>query len=65
MKRMLSALGAFWHDEEGASLVEYALLVFLIALAVIVIITYLGNRLNAIFSSICMKLNNNTACTGT
>ncbi len=48
---MLARLDAL-RDERGASAVEYALLVSLIALAIIATVILLGGRLNAIFQSI-------------
>lgn len=42
----------FGRDERGASLVEYALLVALIAVVCIVAITILGNNANDKFSEI-------------
>jgi pilus assembly protein Flp/PilA len=39
------------HDERGASLVEYALLIALIAAVCIVAITFLGGRVSSNYSS--------------
>jgi len=44
--------------EKGASLVEYAILVALIALAVIVVVGILGNQINGVFTAINETLNN-------
>jgi len=44
-------------DEEGASLVEYALLVGLIALACIVALTATGGSISSLFTRISSKLN--------
>lgn len=41
----------FFRDEEGANLVEYALLVTLIALVVFAGVTLLGTNLNLWFSN--------------
>ena len=46
------------RKERGASLVEYAILVALIALAVIVVVGILGNQINGVFTSINQTLNN-------
>lgn len=46
----------FGRDERGASLVEYALLVALIAVVCIAAITLLGNRTSDKFSSVGSKL---------
>jgi pilus assembly protein Flp/PilA len=47
----------FGGDEEGASLVEYALLVALIAIVCIIAITFLGGKASAKFSYIGSSLN--------
>ena len=46
----------FGKDERGASLVEYALLVALIAVVCIVAITFVGQRANDKFSSVSSSL---------
>jgi pilus assembly protein Flp/PilA len=46
----------FGRDERGASLVEYALLVALIAVVCIVAVTLLGNNASAKFSSVGSSL---------
>jgi pilus assembly protein Flp/PilA len=46
----------FGRDERGASLVEYALLVALIAVVCIVAITFVGNQANSKFSTVGSKL---------
>ena len=53
----------FFNDESGASIVEYAILVALIAVAVIAVVTLLGKQISAEFAEICKKLNDNTTCT--
>jgi pilus assembly protein Flp/PilA len=40
------------RDEEAATLVEYSLVVALIAVACIVAITYLGGKIKSLFSTI-------------
>lgn len=42
----------FFKDEEGATAVEYGLIAFLIAIAIIVGATALGTNLNALFQRI-------------
>jgi len=46
----------FANDERGASLVEYALLVALIAVVCIVAVTLLGNNASSKFSSVGSSL---------
>jgi pilus assembly protein Flp/PilA len=39
-------------DEKGATAVEYGLMVALIAVAIILTVTALGNQLNALFTAV-------------
>lgn len=45
-------LRSFFAKEEGQGLVEYALILVLIAIVVIGILTLLGNRVSGVFSSV-------------
>lgn len=45
-------LRSFFAKEEGQGLVEYALILVLIAIVVIGILTLLGNRVSTVFSEI-------------
>lgn len=57
MLRMWTALQSrIGSDEEGASLVEYALLVALIAIVALVAIRFLGNTVSDEFDSIGNQL---------
>jgi pilus assembly protein Flp/PilA len=56
MKTYLRKIMAFINDEEGASAVEYGLLVGLIAVAIIVAVTALGTKLAALFAQITAAL---------
>jgi pilus assembly protein Flp/PilA len=49
---MINNLIAMIRDEEGATMVEYGLLVALIALVAIVGITLLGGNLNSLFNTV-------------
>jgi pilus assembly protein Flp/PilA len=44
------------RDEEGASMVEYGLLVSLIALVAIVGVTAVGTKLNTLFANVSNSL---------
>ncbi|RYG67837.1 Flp family type IVb pilin [bacterium] len=44
-------LNKFFHEEEGQTLVEYGLLISLIALVVIAILSILGNRIRNTFNA--------------
>lgn len=48
---MFSALKSLLCHEEGASIVEYGLLIALVALVVITAVTMIGNNLNTLFNS--------------
>lgn len=60
MKNLLSGVNRFFRDEEGASAVEYGILVALIAVAVIVTVGLVGQKLDAVFQVVCQKLGNGT-----
>ena len=47
----------FMMEEEGQTLVEYGLLISLIALVVIAILTVMGNKLNNTFSKATNSLS--------
>ena len=51
MKTYLQKIVAFIRDEEGASAIEYALLVALIALAITAGATTLGTKISAMFNA--------------
>jgi pilus assembly protein Flp/PilA len=49
-------LQRFVRDEEGAGLAEYALLLFLIALACLVVLGALGGQISTVFQSVVNAL---------
>jgi pilus assembly protein Flp/PilA len=53
---MIKKLISFFKDEEGASMVEYGLLVALIAVVVITAVTAIGTNLNTKFTSVGTSL---------
>lgn len=53
---MLSRVVRWWRDEEGQGLVEYGLIIALVALAVVTVIGFLGDELAAIFQRIVTTL---------
>ena len=53
---MISHLKTLIRDEEGASAVEYGLLVALIAAVIIVVVTAIGTNLSAKFTEVAGKL---------
>lgn len=56
MKKMLNGVRNFIREEEGASAVEYGLLVALIAVVIITAVTTLGTNLCTKFSSVASAI---------
>jgi len=52
MKRLSAAVRNFVNDEEGAALVEYGMLVLLIAVLCIVAIQGIGKKVSSGFSTV-------------
>jgi pilus assembly protein Flp/PilA len=48
----------FLKEEEGQTLVEYGLLISLIALVVIAVLTVMGRRISNTFNSASSQMNN-------
>ncbi len=46
----------FWNNEEGQGMVEYGLIIALVAVVVIVGITLIGKNANNLFSGVAGKL---------
>ena len=57
MTKFFAVAKSFCRNEEGASLVEYALLVALIALACVVALTATGTSISNMFTRINAKLS--------
>ena len=56
LRTLVSLQSRIVRDDEGASLVEYALLVALIAIVAIVAITVVGERVSDNFDSVASEL---------
>jgi pilus assembly protein Flp/PilA len=56
---MLSVLKAMWNDESGQGLVEYALIIALVSIGLILALTVLKNAIQTIFEKIGNTLNAN------
>ena len=54
---LLQLISRFRRDEEGAALVEYGMLVGLIAVVCIVAVTTLGKQISDVFSTIVADLS--------
>jgi pilus assembly protein Flp/PilA len=56
MQRLLDQTGKFIENEDGASAIEYALLVGLISVAMVAALTALGNKVAGVFTTMASKL---------
>jgi pilus assembly protein Flp/PilA len=61
MKSYFQKVMKFIRDEEGASAIEYGLLVALIALAIVGGATALGTNINTLFNNAATELNSTTS----
>ena len=57
MKNLLTKIDTFVREEEGASAVEYGLLVALIAVAIMAAVGTLGTNLAAKFNSVATTIS--------
>lgn len=57
MSFALTAVRSFVRDDEGQDLLEYAMLVALIALGCVAAVTLAGDQVEAIFNAIAGKLS--------
>ena len=55
---MKSQWQAFWDDESGQGLVEYALIIALVAVGLIAILLVLRNSIGNVFNNAATQLNN-------
>ena len=55
---MKSLVQAFWSDESGQGLVEYALIIALVAVGLIAILLVLRNATGNVFRNAATQLNN-------
>lgn len=51
MKQIASSVRSFLHDEEGATMVEYGIMIALIAAVCVAIITTLGTQIQTAFTN--------------
>lgn len=58
MKSLVSAIKGFFFDEEGATAVEYGILVALIAAAIVIIVYYVGIAIQQAFLKVCNAMKN-------
>lgn len=57
-KEDVKMIKRFFAEEEGQTLVEYGLLISLIALVVIGVLTLIGNRISNTFNAAANQMNN-------
>jgi pilus assembly protein Flp/PilA len=62
MSKMFKMINALRKDEEGAALVEYGILIGLIAVVCIVAVTQLGLAVSGKLVAACTPLASSTAC---
>ena len=54
----MALVRSFWHDESGQGLVEYALIIALVAVGLIAILLVLRNSVGNVFRNAATQLNN-------
>lgn len=59
---MFNLIKKFYKDESGATMVEYALIVALIAIAVASTVYFLGQEMNTLFSEVKDCVANASDC---
>lgn len=65
MKKLMTAVKTFWTDEEGATAIEYGLIVALIAVVIITAVESVGTNLDSVFQEIADKLSGTSDSGGT
>ena len=63
MKYLYNGIRTFAQDEEGATAVEYGMMVGLIAVAIIVAVAAIGTQLNVLFTKIQTCITTPASCT--
>lgn len=58
MKSLVSAIERFFCDEEGATAVEYGVMVALVAAAIVVIVYFVGLQVKEAFNKVCTSVAN-------
>ncbi|MDH4480438.1 MAG: Flp family type IVb pilin [Rhodoferax sp.] len=63
MKNLYNGIRKFAKDEEGATAVEYGMMVGLVAVAIIVAVAAIGTQLNVLFGKIKTCITTPASCT--
>jgi pilus assembly protein Flp/PilA len=58
---MAKLLRSFWHEDSGQGLVEYALILFLVALVVILALRILGGRTANVLNNVADSLQSTSS----
>lgn len=58
MKNRILAFELFLRDEKGATAVEYGVMVALVAVAIVVIVFFVGLQVKEVFTQFCLSLTN-------
>ncbi len=64
MKNLITRMRALMRDDSGQDLLEYALLVALIALVAVAAVTSSGQAVNSIFSQVATRLQQAAQASG-
>ena len=62
MKSLMLEIRRFLRDEEGATAVEYGLMVALIAAVIVLAVTLLGTEIRTTFEDVCKAINGGVTC---
>lgn len=64
---MLKLIKSFYNDESGATMVEYAIMVALIAIAVAAVVILLSQQMNSMFNTVinCLSSPSSANCSFT
>ena len=55
---MVQFWNSFWSDESGQGLTEYALIIGLVSVALVLLLTAMSNQLGRVFNAIVTELSN-------
>lgn len=58
MQKVMSTARRFWKDESGATMVEYGIMIAVIAAVAILVIAQIGARTNNAFNDVDTQLEN-------
>ncbi|MEN8169065.1 MAG: Flp family type IVb pilin [Pseudomonadota bacterium] len=61
---MLKMMKKFYNDESGVTMVEYAMMVALVALAVAAVVILMSAQMRTLFNEVTNCLADKTTCTG-